>query len=150
MPYSTNPRILLIDNYSDSSQLIDMLLYIKKCNYIFSTADTLRKALELIGAGAFDLYILEHKLPEMNGIELCRQIRCTDKKTPILFFNKRERDFDREISIAAGASEFLIKPSNLDQIADTIKRLLGGKIQDFVPQTPSTANYSNKTLSRRC
>ena len=124
MQQTTKPRILLIDNYSDSSQLIDMLLYIKKCNYSFSTANTPGKALHLIASETFDLYILEHKLPEMDGIELCRRLRQSDKQTPILFFTRRARAFDRESSIAAGANEYLVKPSNLEQITETIRQLL--------------------------
>jgi DNA-binding response OmpR family regulator len=153
MQHSDNSRILLIDNYSDSSQLIDMLLYIKKCKYDFFTANAPSKALELIAAERFDLYILEYKLPEMNGIELCRQIRQADKKTPILFFNKKERAFDREISMAAGANEFLLKPSNLEKIAEMIGLLLGKNKQNYAAVSSparSKTDYSLKPLSPNC
>jgi DNA-binding response OmpR family regulator len=148
MQHSSNPRILFIDDYSDSSQLIDVLLYIKKCKYNFSTANTPSKALELISTEPFDLYILEFKLPEMNGVELCRQIRQADKQTPILFYTRTARAFARESCVAAGANEYLVKPSNLDQITHTIKQLLGENARVYAGKTQSINNYNNKHLSQ--
>ena len=149
MQHSSNPpRILFIDDYSDSSQIIDMLLYIKKCKYSFSTADTPSKALELISTQSFDLFVLEYKLPEMNGIELCRQIRQADKQTPILFYTRTARAFARESFAAAGATEFLIKPADLEQITDTIKSLLGENVPVYMGKIPVITNYKTKQLSQ--
>lgn len=148
MKHSTNTRILFIDDYSDSSQLIDMLLYIKKCKYHFSTANTRSKALELISSEPFDLYILEYKLPEMNGIELCRQIRQADKQTPILFYTRTARAFASESSMRAGASEYLVKPANLEQITDTIKRLIGAEMPVYAGNAQPVAKQNTKQFSQ--
>jgi DNA-binding response OmpR family regulator len=147
MHFSTNPRVLYIDDYSESSQLIDMLLYIKKCKYDFSVANTPGKALELIAGIAFNLYIIENKLPEMTGIELCRRIRKTDKNTPILFFTRRVRAFDRETALAAGATEYIVKPASLEQITHTIKQLLGEKASGYTTDSKSITNYKINALS---
>jgi two-component system alkaline phosphatase synthesis response regulator PhoP len=148
MQHSSNSRILIIDDYSDSSQLIDMLLYIKKCNYHFSTANTPSKSLELIASQPFNLYIIEYKLPEMNGIELCRQIRQADQQTPILFFTRTDRAFARESSIAAGATQYLVKPADLEQITDTIKSLLGENAPVYAGKTKSITNYNVRQVSQ--
>lgn len=148
MGHSSTQRILFIDDYSDSSQLIDMLLYIKKCKYHFSTVNTPSKALELISSEPFDLYILEYKLPEMNGIELCRQIRLADKQTPILFFTRTTRPFSHESSLAAGANEYLVKPANLEQITDTIKRLLCAEMPVYADTAQSVVKQNTKQFSQ--
>jgi DNA-binding response OmpR family regulator len=74
------------------------------------------------------LFILEHQLREMSGVELCRRIRQTDKKTPILFFSGRTRLMVGEVSIAAGATEYLVRPIGEDHLIDTIRRLLRDRI----------------------
>lgn len=143
---SANSRIFYVDDYSESSQLIDMLLYIKKCKYDFSIANIPSKAIELITKQSFDLYILEYKLPEMNGIELCRKIREIDKRTPILFFTRRVRALDRETAMAAGATEYIVKPASLEQINNTIKQLLGKSVSVSIPETHSVSNYDVNRL----
>jgi CheY-like chemotaxis protein len=124
MSLSPNPRILYIDDYSDSCKLIDILLYTEKCKYSFSIANSPSEALELIASEPFNLYILENKLPEMTGVELCRKIRQTDKQTPILFFSGKARPFDRETSLNAGATEYLVKSDDRERITETIRELL--------------------------
>ena len=124
MPYSSSPRILFIDEYRDCCDLIGNLLWVEKCDYTFCIANTPNEALELIASEPFNLYILEKDLPQMSGVELCRRIRRTDKHTPILFFTRKARPFDREACFAAGANEFLVKPHDSQRITGTIRRLL--------------------------
>jgi two-component system alkaline phosphatase synthesis response regulator PhoP len=83
----------------------------------------------------------------MNGIQLCRRIRQTDKQTPILFFTRRVRAFDRETSLAAGATEYIVKPADLEKITNTIKQLLGENTLSFAPSKQSTANYKANHIS---
>lgn len=119
-----SPRILYVEDYQDSCELVSMLLAVEKCDYNFSIANTAREALDLIGKQSFDLYILNYRLPEMSGVELCRRIRQTNSVTPILFFTGMARPADRHVAMAAGADEYLVKPDNLDKITTTVKRLL--------------------------
>jgi CheY-like chemotaxis protein len=121
---SSSPRILFIDDYQNCCDLISRLLWVEKCDYNFSIANTPKEALELIVSNPFDLYILENKLPEMKGVELCRWIRKTDKGTPILFFIKNAKPFDRESSFAAGENEFLIKADDSQRISGIIRKML--------------------------
>ena len=138
----STPRILCIDDYSASSNLIDMLLYIKRCEYDFSTANTPTRALKLLAAQKFDLYILEYELPEMNGFQLCRKIRQMDGQTPILFFTGTAPKCDRETAFTAGATEYLVKPANLEQITLTIRRLLGEIDLNATTLAQSTSNFT--------
>lgn len=60
----------------------------------------------------------------MSGVELCRHIRQSDIKTPILFFTAKAYPDDREAAMQAGASAYLIKPNDFDKFKETVKRLL--------------------------
>jgi CheY-like chemotaxis protein len=87
-------------------------------------AETADQALALIESQPFDLYIFDYCLPEISGIELCRYIRQFDSETPILFFSAMARPDDQGEAIAAGATEYLVKPNDLGRLTKTIERLL--------------------------
>jgi|SRR5215213_5343128 len=124
MRHSSAPRILYIDNNEASGELITTLRRAENCPYCVSTANTSGEALELIASEPFDLLILEHQLPEMSGVELCRRIRQTDKRTPILFCTGRTRLADCDVSLAAGATEYLVRPISAEYLIETVRRLL--------------------------
>jgi DNA-binding response OmpR family regulator len=117
-------RILYIDGSSGGDRLIPALGRAENAAYRILTATTPAEALELIAAEPFDLFILEQSLPEMSGVELCRRIRQTDRKTPILFCTGKTRLADCEVSIAAGATEYMVRPFGAEYLVETIRRLL--------------------------
>jgi len=120
---SPNPRILYVDDNKDSCEMISLMLHLADDSYQVSTVST-QQSLALIESQSVDLYILDYALPEMTGIELCRRIRQTGSQTPVLFYSAMARETDRNEAIAAGATEYLVKPNDLDKLTETIKRLL--------------------------
>lgn len=125
MRQAAAPRILYIDNQRRSGGgLVSMLRRAKNHRFSVSTASTPDEALERLAGEPFDLLILDHQLSDMSGVELCRRIRRTDKKTPILFFGDRTRAVDGDVSIAAGATEYLVAPVSEENLVETIRRLL--------------------------
>ncbi|HEY0048365.1 MAG TPA: response regulator [Pyrinomonadaceae bacterium] len=124
MLHSSVPRILYIENNQDGGELTAMLKRAENRPYCVLTATTPGDALELIADEPFDLLILEHQLPEMSGVELCRRIRQTDKRTPILFCSGRTRLAECDVSLAAGATEYLVRPIAAEHFIETVRRLL--------------------------
>jgi two-component system, OmpR family, manganese sensing response regulator len=118
------PRILFVADYQDCCNLVGNLMYVEKCRCNFTIASSPSEALRLIAEEPFDLYILESKLPEMTGIELCRRIRKMDKDNPILFFTGKVKPGDRAASLATGANEFLVKPRDFNRVTERVKNLL--------------------------
>ncbi len=117
-------RILCVDDNDDSCELITLLMHAANENCRVTTASTANEALKLISENPFDLYILDFRLPEMSGLELCRLIRQNDPRTPIVFFTGMARDVDGTNAIEAGATKFLVKPNDLDILTETIEELL--------------------------
>jgi DNA-binding response OmpR family regulator len=72
-----------------------------------ATAD---QALRLMRAERFDLYLLDARLPDLDGFELCRRMRIFDRHTPILFFSGAAYEADKKRGIDAGANAYLTKP----------------------------------------
>jgi DNA-binding response OmpR family regulator len=101
-----------------------MLLKIENQGCTIKSASTATEALALSRTHSFDLYILDYRMPDMSGIELCSVIRQTDKQTPIMFFSAMARDIDRKAAIVAGASDYLVKPNDLNRLTKTVKELL--------------------------
>ncbi len=99
--YSSYRRILCVDDDTDSCEIMSLMLHDANDNYRVTTVTSSYKALSLIADEPFDLYILDYRLPEMSGIELCRLIRQTDAKTPIMFFTGMAREIDGKDAIEA-------------------------------------------------
>jgi len=104
----TRPRVLCVDDDEDSREMLTMLL--KLALIEAKTVGTAVQALSSIQTERFDLYLLDARLPEIDGFELCRQIRASDPCTPILFFSGAAYPADEKRGIEAGANAYVIKP----------------------------------------
>ena len=118
-------RILCVDDDEDSCEMMSLMIQGANKHHFVTTATNGNDAMSLVSKEPFDLYILDFRLPEVSGIELCRFIRQTDSKTPIVFFTGMVREIDGKNAIEAGATKFLVKPNDLDILTTTIDQLLG-------------------------
>jgi CheY-like chemotaxis protein len=116
-------RILCVDDDHDSCEMLRLIFHYDGKSYSFTSVPTPFEALTLIEKKAFDLYIIDYLLPEMDGVELCHRIRLTDKETPIIFYSGMARAVDRLQAIRAGATGYLVKPQ-LDELQNTVEHLL--------------------------
>jgi len=87
------------------------------------TVGTGAQALSSIEKEHFDLYLLDARLPDVDGFELCRRLRAIDRHTPILFFSGAAFEADTKRGIAAGANAYVIKP-DLGGLLGSVKQLL--------------------------
>lgn len=81
-------------------------------------------AMRLIRNSVFDLLILDVMLPDINGIELCRQIRQIDTKIPILMLTALGEVQNKVSGLKAGADDYLIKPFHFIELVARIEALL--------------------------
>ena len=91
--------------------------------YRVETTGTAREALALAQAKSYDLLILDLKLPDGDGTQLCEQIRDFDPYTPIIIYSGMVRDADREAAGRAKRDAFVAKPE-VDILLSTIKSFL--------------------------
>lgn len=86
------------------------------------TAATNGKAgLEAFNAGKFDLLLLDWMLPKMTGLELCKAIRQTNTKVPILFLTAKDTVQETVEGLKAGANDYIKKPFSFDELVERIK-----------------------------
>ena len=119
-------RILIVDD--DEMVLMALNELLSPEGYEVHTVPGARVALEkLEHDDEFDLLMLDIIMPEMDGFELCRQIRKMDryKETPIVFLTAKSRDEDRTAGLEAGANLFLTKPISPDKLLGIVSDTIG-------------------------
>jgi two-component system alkaline phosphatase synthesis response regulator PhoP len=118
-------RILIIDDDRDSGELMQLMLQFSDASYEITCVLTPDEGLRLASAHRFDLYLLDCRFIGTDGVEVCRTLRQTDKETPIMFFTGEAQESVRQEALHAGADAYLIKPDDLNNLTETVKRLLG-------------------------
>lgn len=100
-------RILLIDD--DEELGGPLATYLSRFDFALSQAMRPSVGLALLRKGGFDAAILDVMLPEMDGFELCRQIR-KESALPIVMLTARGEVTDRVVGLELGADDYLPKP----------------------------------------
>jgi DNA-binding response OmpR family regulator len=113
--------ILVVD---DERRIIDLLhLYLEQAGFAVAEARDGRAALEAHARVDPDLVVLDLMLPELDGMEVCREIR-RRAETPILMLTARGEDIDRIIGLEVGADDYLVKPFNPRELVARVKAIL--------------------------
>jgi DNA-binding response OmpR family regulator len=115
-------RILIVDDNQDSCEIMSLILKYSNHSYDISLAFSAQEALDLIGKNDFDLFVLDNRLPDSTGVELCRRIRENDKQTPVIFYSAIGGGVFEKAAKEAGADEYLVKPDDLDVFAETVRK----------------------------
>src|SRR5712691_5077381 len=81
-------------------------------------------ALRAVNAGPYDLLVLDLMLPGRGGLEVCREIRRTDGRTPIIMLTARDALEDKVIGLDSGADDYVTKPFELEELLARVRSLL--------------------------
>ncbi|UYZ85026.1 two-component system response regulator CreB [Entomomonas sp. E2T0] len=127
------PHILIIE---DEAAIADTLLYALQSEGFECTWLTLgNKALEQHKQTPADLWILDVGLPDLNGFEVCRQLR-RFSEVPVIFLTARDSEIDRVVGLEIGADDYVVKPFSPREVAARVRAIL-----------KRTTNTSQKTNS---
>lgn len=122
-PGEAKGRILHVDDDPDVRLLMSASL--QEFGYVVATAGSVEEGLELAKTMRFDLCILDMKLPDGTGIDLCRQIRPLQKGTPILYYSAYADEVSQQDALSACGDGYLKKPISMVEWEKTIARYLG-------------------------
>ena len=98
---------------------------------------------------AFHAYIIDWRLPDMNGIEVTRQIRRLGDDTPIIILTAYDWSDIEEEARNAGVTAFCSKPMFLSDLRETLMTAIGlqeAKSEDILPHTDETLDFQSKRL----
>lgn len=128
-------KILVVD---DESSIVTLLQFnIEKAGFDVVTAEDGRTGYELALTEKPDLIVLDLMLPEMDGIEVCKQLRQDKVETPILMLTAKDDELDKIIGLELGADDYLTKPFSPREVVARIKAILrrsAGKSADVEPE----------------
>lgn len=114
--------ILCVDYSDDNAELIRYFL--NESGYQVETCVTGGEALSLTEKTPYSLVMTEYRLPDMSGVEFCRQFRRSNSNTPLIFFSASVQAWEQAAGLSSGAQAYLIKPNDLNKIADTVNLLI--------------------------
>lgn len=114
--------ILLLED--DAKLAAEIKLFLSTQGYNCKTANDGASFYEQSLLKKYALYILDINVPVLNGIEVCKKIRATDDKTPILMLTAYDSIQKKVEALDYGADDYLVKPFHLDELLARVKALL--------------------------
>jgi DNA-binding response OmpR family regulator len=116
--------VLLVEDDEQIRSLLE--LFFGEWGYRPTPAATATEGLRQSLERRFDLIVLDNWLPDLEGIELCRQIREFDRKTPIIFYSAATMGSEDVRALAAGANAYISKGAGFgplrEAMAEELKR----------------------------
>ena len=114
-------RILVVE---DESAIADAVLYALRAeSWAVEHALLGREGLQRLRSGNFDLVVLDVGLPDLNGFDLCRELR-TFSQVPVIFLTARDGEIDRVLGLELGADDYLTKPFSIPELQARVKAIL--------------------------
>jgi len=117
-------RILCVDDHQDTSEMLQLLL--SQEDYEVVIALSMEEALELSKRESFDLYVLDKRLPDGTGLDLCEHLNKLTPGIPCIFYSGDAYEIHRQEALQAGADAFVAKP-DIDALIDAVRELLANQ-----------------------
>lgn len=117
-----NQKILVVD---DEQSIVTLLQFnLEQSGYSVVVALDGKEALEIAKREKPDLMILDLMLPELSGLEVCKELRQAKINTPILMLTAKDDELDKIIGLELGADDYLTKPFSPREVVARVKAIL--------------------------
>lgn len=117
----SNNKVLIVD---DDDNIVDLIrMYMEKEGFTAVTANNGVKALELFKSEAPSIVILDVMMPEMDGWQVCREIRRVSN-IPIIMLTAKGETFDKVLGLELGADDYMVKPFETKELIARVKAVL--------------------------
>ncbi|MEO1515753.1 MAG: response regulator transcription factor [Bacteroidota bacterium] len=125
-------RILLVEDEENIRDVVKLNLELE--NFEVVETDNGRDALKIVKEQHFDLLILDVMLPEVDGFQICEQVRLTNMDVPIIFLTAKDTANDRIAGLKRGADDYITKPFSLEELLLRIQNLIKRTGKTNTPQ----------------
>ena len=115
-------RILIVEDEEGILMALEDDLTIE--GYEVETAGDGASGLRKAGEGAYDLVILDIMLPQVDGFEVCRQLRANGIRTPLLMLTAKGQEIDKVLGLELGADDYVTKPFSRRELLARVKAVL--------------------------
>lgn len=112
-------NLLIVEDNTDIANLIQ--LHARDIDCDSDIASSGKQALEMFNNKDYQLVILDLMLPELDGLEVCRQLRLSPDYVPILMLTSRTSELDRVLGLEVGADDYITKPFSIAELMARVK-----------------------------
>lgn len=139
-------RILLVEDEENIREAVKLNLELD--GYEVVIAEDGKKAMSRFHGEHFDLIVLDVMMPELDGFQVCEQIRLTNTDVPILMLTAKAEAEDRVMGLKKGANDYLPKPFNLEEFLLRVKNLI--QLTSKSPEnTPDIFQFGDNQINFR-
>lgn len=115
-------KILLIEDNKETVCSVSM--WLSNEGHTVAAAETGEEGLERLLIEGFDLALIDWELPGISGLEICRQFRAKNGKTPLIMLTGRSQLTDKIDGLDTGADDYISKPFSLKELSARVKAIL--------------------------
>jgi two-component system phosphate regulon response regulator OmpR len=136
LPTERADKILVLD---DDSRIRDLLRrYLAQEGFEVILAEDSKALNRILLRDAVDLIVLDLMMPGEDGLSVCRRLRASNDRTPIIMLTAKGEDVDRIVGLEVGADDYLAKPFNPRELLARIHAVLRRRPATEVPGAPSS------------
>ena len=146
-------KVLILEDELNIRSFV--VINLKRAGYEVIEAGTGQEALDLLQQyPEVGVAILDIMLPDMDGFEVCRRIRATNKQMGVIMLTARTQEMDKITGLMTGADDYVTKPfspAELTARIDALFRRMGGDVsvpKEVLTQGPFVMNTRNHTLEK--
>ncbi|MBQ5592573.1 MAG: response regulator transcription factor [Clostridia bacterium] len=140
-------KILVVDDDNNICELLR--LYLEKEGYAVTLAHTGMQAVRVFAEQQPDLMLLDIMLPELDGWQVCREVRKYSNK-PIIMLTAKGETFDKVLGLELGADDYITKPFEAKEVLARIKAVLrrfSNTAQTELAEEIKQVSYDNLTIN---
>ncbi len=140
-------KILVVDDDNNICELLR--LYLEKEGYTVILAKTGMQAVQTFAEQQPDLMLLDIMLPELDGWQVCREVRKYSNK-PIIMLTAKGETFDKVLGLELGADDYITKPFEAKEVLARIKAVLrrsGSAHQSELAEDIKQVSYDNLVIN---
>lgn len=126
-------KVLLVEDDPHIAELLRLHLTDLSCELVATGSG--QEGITKATTQPFHLIILDVMLPDVNGLEVCRQIRAKQTTTPILMLTAKSEEIDKVLGLELGADDYLTKPFGIHEFTARVKALFRRNELTYRPET---------------
>ncbi len=138
-----SPRILLVEDEIKLARFLELELSSE--GYQITVAHEGIEGLTIARETPLDLLILDWMLPGLSGIEICRRLRSTGNKVPVILLTAKDEVADRVAGLDAGADDYVLKPFSIEELLARVR----ANLRRTTEVDEDTLLFEDLTLNRR-
>jgi len=135
-------HILVIEDEAKLAQFIELEL--KYEGYHVSVAADGLAGLSAVRESHPDLVILDWMLPGISGIEICKRLRTTGDKVPVILLTAKDEVSDRVAGLDAGADDYVVKPFSVEELLARVR----AQLRRNQEENPDILHFEDLSLNR--